>query len=337
MRSRERVKKAALFQNPDRIPYDLPEKWGTDFVYTGVDPDPDWKPSLKTECCWEDEWGCIWEKLPGDKTMGQVKFHPLADYANIKDYRFPNYKKPEQYAAARKTVAENREEKFVLAGIPLSFIHRLEYLRGHEAAWTDPYLYPDQLEKLLDRFADIAIETIERLAGIGGVDGIFSCDDWGLQDRLMVTPDMFRKFWKPRYKRVYQYARQKEILTFLHSCGYIADIIDDLIDAGLNVIQMDQQENMGVEKLSKSFGGKICFWCPVDIQNTMVRGTVSEVREYAKKLMDSFGRFNGGFIGKWYPSPAAVNHSPEKIDAMSEVFTVYNNQQILPKLRCEKG
>ena len=322
MTSREIVRRAVLFQGPDRIPYALSERWGSDFLSVGSDLEPGWQPSVKTEEKWEDEWSCIWERLPGDITMGQVTISPLSDYKALEEYRFPDYKNPARYLSARKAVAENKEEKFIIAGIPFSLIHRLEYLRGHEGAWTDPYLCPEQLERLLDKLADIAIDAIDNFSKIGA-DGIFSCDDWGLQDRLMVSPDIFRKFWKPRYERVYHYAHKKGLLTFLHSCGYIIDILEDLKEAGLDVIQMDQQENMGVERLSELVGGRLCFWCPVDIQNTMVRGSVEDVRNYARKLIDSFGRFNGGFIAKWYGSPEAVGHTPEKINAMSQTFVDY--------------
>ena len=219
MTSSERVRKAVLFRGPDRIPYDLPEKWGTDFVYTGPDEDPNWKPSIKTDLRWEDEWGSIWEKLPGDKTMGQPKVHPLADYGAMKTHRFPDYKNPQRYRSAQKTVAENKAEKFVMAGIPLSLIHRLEYLRGHAAGWTDPYLHADEFEVLLDKLAGIAIDSIERL-GAAGVNGVIFCDDWGLQDRLMVKPAVFAKYWKPRYARIFQTARAKGVLTFMHSCCF---------------------------------------------------------------------------------------------------------------------
>jgi len=325
MTSRERVRKAVLFEGPDRVPWDLPERWGSDFLYTGCDPDPDWHPDVQTDTRWEDEWGCIWEKLPGDKTMGQVTYHPLDNYTKLSSYCFPDYEDKRRYESVKRAVDENREEKFVLAGIPLSLIHRLEYLRGHEAAWTDPYLYPEQLDKLLDKICEINITVIERLSEIGGVDGIISCDDWGLQNRLMVKPEVWDKVWKPKYKKVYSFARSKGILTFLHSCGYIIDILGGLIEAELNVIQMDQQENMGVDRLSELYGGKICFWCPVDIQNTMVRGTIEDVRRYARKLIDAFGRFNGGFIAKWYPSPEGPGHTWDKIEAMAEEFVSYGS------------
>ncbi len=325
MTSRERVKKAVLFQKPDRIPWCLPEKYGSDFRYGGCDPDPAWKPKFQSDTKWEDEWGCIWEKPSGDKTMGQVRGNPLDDYSKLADYRFPDYENKKRYESLKKNIGENKEEKFVLAGIPMSLIHRLEYLRGHEAGWTDPYLYPEQLDKLLDRICDINITVIERFAELG-VDGVISCDDWGLQDRLMVKPEVWDKVWKPKYKKVYSYAKSKGILTFLHSCGYIIDILGGLVEADLNVIQMDQQENMGVDRLSSLYGGKICFWCPVDIQQTMVRGTVEDVRKYAKKLIDSFGKFNGGYIAKWYPSPDGPGHTWDKIDAMSESFVEYGSK-----------
>jgi hypothetical protein len=324
MTPRERVKRAVLFKGPDRVPWDLPERWGSDFLHVGCDPDPDWQPKVQTDTRWEDEWGCIWERLPGDKTMGQVTYHPLDDYSKLSGYTFPDYEDKRRYENIKKVVGENRDEKFVLAGIPLSLIHRLEYLRGHEAAWTDPYLYPEELDKLLDRICDINITVIEQLDELG-VDGIFSCDDWGLQNRLMVKPEVWNQVWKPKYKKVYSFARSKGILTFLHSCGYIIDILEGLIEADLNVIQMDQQENMGVEVLSRRFGGRLCFWCPVDIQNTMVRGTVEDVRRYARKLIDAFGSFNGGFIAKWYPSPEGPGHTWDKIEAMSDEFVRYGS------------
>lgn len=322
MTSKEIVRRAVKFQGPERIPRDLPEPCGTDFLYVGIEPDPNWKPKVEGE----DEWGCIWQKLSCDnKTMGQVKIHPLLDdYAKLDNYIFPNYDLPARYEKIKRDIMENGNQKFVLAGIPLSLIHRLEYLRGHIEAFTDPYEHPKELSHLLDIMTDITIQSVHRLSSMG-VDGIFSCDDWGLQDRPMVSPEIFRQFFKPRYKRVYQTAHRLGMLTFLHSCGHIVEFLDDFIDAELDVIQMDQQENMGVDNLSNRFGGRICFWCPVDIQQTMITGTLEDIRVYAKKLIDSFGKFNGGFIAKWYPSPEAVGHSQERINVMAEAFIKYGN------------
>lgn len=315
MTGKERIERAVRFQHPDRVPYDLSEPWGSDFLHVSADPNPAFKPSVEGE----DEWGCVWVRLSGDNTMGQVKVHPLNDYSRLKSYRFPNYDLIERYRTAQDVISRNTEKKFVLAYIPLSFNHQLEYLRGHVEAWTDIYDHPDELGTLLDELALIALTTMRHFAQIGA-NGIISADDWGLQDRPMLSPKVFRKFFKPRYARVYHEAHRLGLVTFLHSCGNIVELLDDLIEAELDVIQMDQQENMGVENLGRKFGGRITFWCPVDIQQTMIHGSVEDVKNYARKLMGVLGNYGGGFIGRCYPSPDAVAHTQENIAAMAETF-----------------
>ncbi|MCC6730966.1 MAG: hypothetical protein IT208_16690 [Chthonomonadales bacterium] len=320
MTGSEMVRRAVRFQGPERIPRDLPPPWGSDFLWVGPSAQPGWTPAREGE----DEWGCGWQKDPEGRTMGQVKHHPLADYAAMGSHRFPDYDVASRYDAARTAIASNADRRFVLAHVPLSLIHRLEYLRGHVEAWTDPFEHPDELEHLLDRLAGIAITAVEHFAQ-AGAEGIISADDWGLQDRPMISPPLFRRFFKPRYARVYARARELGLLCFLHSCGHISNLLDDMIEAGVQVIQMDQQENMGVENLAARFGGRLCFWCPVDIQQTMVRGTVEQVRAYARRLIDTLGRFNGGFMAQWYASPDAVQHSREKIAGMCDEFVRYGD------------
>src|SRR5450759_5005201 len=181
MTSRECVQRAIKFKKPDRIPLGtMPPGYPTDLHGVGASQDPNWQPKVKTDLQNEDEFGSIWTKLPGDKTMGQVTFHPLADFSKLDDYKFPDYKNPARYDGARDAVKKHAENKFILAGIPLSLIHRLEYLRGHEAAWTDPYEHPEALRRLLHRLSDMAIDAIDRFADMGA-HGIISADDWGLQ------------------------------------------------------------------------------------------------------------------------------------------------------------
>jgi len=319
MSGKQLVRKAVLFEGPERVPRDLPEPWGTDFFGAGIGQDPNWQPAVEGE----DEFGCIWQKVSiADKTMGQVKVHPLEDYDKLKDFPFPNYDLPQRYAHIPDTLSENTEDKFVLTSIPFSLIHRLDYLRGNVNAMMDPYINPQQLTELLGKLTDIALTALTHLSDFG-IDGIISCDDWGLQDRSIIAPETFRRFFKPFYKEVFHQAHEYGMLTFLHSCGHISELLEDFIDAELDVIQMDQQENMGVEKLAHQFGGRLCFWCPVDIQNTMVKGSLQDVRDYAKKLIEELGGYNGGFIAKWYPSPEAVGHTQEKIRAMAEAFVEY--------------
>jgi len=81
---------------------------------------------------------------------------------------------------------------------------------------------------------------------------------------------------------------------------------------------------MGLELLGRRFGGRITFWCPVDIQGVMTRGTLDEIRAYCRKMVRLLGRREGGFIAQWYASPVSVGHRPEAIAAMSEEFLQIN-------------
>lgn len=320
---RENVIRAIRFSGPERIPVDLPEQWGSDFIFTGQPKDPLFVSSVEGA----DEWGCVWEKIAvGDKTMGQVRTHPLTDYAQLDSYPFPDYTLSRRYQTQAEKIGKNAGVRFVVAGLPCSLSHRPEYLRGVEAALTDPYEYPDEFGRLLDIITKTGLDAMDHYARIGGIDGVFFCDDWGLQDRAMVSPQIFNEFYKPRYARIFGRAHEYGMIAMMHSCGHIVDLLDSLIDAGLDVIQMDQQENMGLELLDKRFGGRICFWCPVDIQNTMIRGSVADVECYARRLIDTFGKYNGGFLAQYYKSPAAVNHTQEKLDAMSRVFVEYGKR-----------
>ncbi|MCL1794115.1 MAG: hypothetical protein FWG34_09615 [Oscillospiraceae bacterium] len=326
MNSRERVKRAVSFAKPDKIPVTLPGNWGNDILDVGFGPNPSFKPSVPGE----DEWHCVWEKVSqDDKTMGQVKIHPLNDYSMLDDFDFPNFGIEERYAHLHEIVKKNNEgenPKFVLGSNPTTLGHRPEYLRGSENAWTDPYENPAEYRKLLEILTKLGEDVIDNYAKIGGVDGIMLYDDWGFQDRSMISPELFDEFCVPMFSRLFKRAHDNGMMAFMHSCGHITEFMELLIKTKLDVIQMDQQENMGVDLLSGKFGGRICFWCPVDIQQTMIKGTIEDIENYAKNMIDKFGGFNGGFIGKWYPSPDAVNHSEEKVNAMCRVFTEYGGE-----------
>jgi len=311
MTGREIVRRAVRFECPERIPLELPEPYGNDLAHVGLTPSPDARPSKGV-----DEWGAVWENI-GVSTLGEVKDPPLKDWRDFDRLHVPDIREPRRFSQL-EGARERAGEKFLMAG-GLSLYERVHFIRGLENTWADIYEAPQQLGRLIDVMVDMNLVAIERYAQ-AGADGYMFCDDWGLQNRLMISPDSWRQIWKPRYARVYRAAHEAGLLTFLHSCGHIVDILDDLIDIGLDVIQMDQQENMGLELLGKRFGGRITFYCPVDIQATMARGTLDEIRAYARKMVATLGRPEGGFIAKWYSDPKGAGHRQEAIDAMCDEF-----------------
>lgn len=311
MTPREVMIRTIRFRGADRLPYTLPPEFGSDMTHVAMTPSPDERPKTGT-----DEWGCVWHNI-GISKLGEVKIFPLADWSSWSRLTIPNIREPSRWRLL--TGARERAGDTFLMADGISLYERAHFLRGLENLWMDIHAAREELERLLDVLVDMNLYAIEQYAK-AGVDGLHWCDDWGLQNTLMISPDAWRAIWKPRYARVYQAAHAAGMLTLLHSCGDIRSILDDLIEAGLDVIQMDQQENMGLDDLGRRFEGRITFWCPVDIQNTMVRGTLDEIRAYCRKMVRTLGRPNGGFIAKWYPDPDGAGHRPEAVQAMCEEF-----------------
>lgn len=310
MAPREVVRRAIRFEGAGRLPRDLPESWGSDFAAVGMDPSPDVRPGEGP-----DEWGCVWHNI-GISKMGEVKHFPLREWKDVGKLRIPDISDPSRWQGLEG--ARGRAGgRFLLAG-GISLYERVHFLRGLENTWRDIHEAPGELGRLIDILVGMNLYAIDRFAA-AGADGYYFCDDWGLQSGLMISPASWRAIWKPRYERVYRAAHAAGLLTFLHSCGDISAILDDLVEIGLDVIQMDQQENMGLEELGGRFGGRIAFWCPADIQAVMGRGE-AEIRDYCRRMVQSLGRPEGGFIAKWYPDPVGAGHRPEAIRAMCEEF-----------------
>jgi len=297
------------------MPLRLPEGYGQDIAMSGIAPNPDARPREG-----RDEWGALWVNI-GISNLGEVKEFPLPDWSGWDTLNIPDIREPHRWEKIR-AARETWPGKFIYAH-GVSLYERCHFIRGLENVWTDIYTERDALCRLLDVLVEMDLYAVERFAE-ADIDAITWCDDWGLQDRLMIRPDDFRAIWKPRYARIYSAAHEAGLFTRLHSCGHIVEILDDLIECGLDIIQMDQQENMGLETLGERFGGRITFECPVDIQNTMARGNPEEIRAYTRKMVRCLGRPEGGFIANWYSDPVGAGHTDEAIAAMCEEFVRIN-------------
>jgi len=317
MTSREVVKRTLSFQGPDRYAFDFPEPFGSDFYFTGIDPSPDARPRQGL-----DDWGCLWECL-GTTQLGEVKDSPLKDWKNFDKLTVPVVGRDDAFKNVR-TAKENAGDKYILGNI-MSMYERVHFVRGLENTWCDIIDQPNNLKMFVGMLADINIEILDGYKG-HGLDGVIFCDDWGLQNRLMISPESWRAIWKPEYKRVFDAARREGLDVWMHSCGYISDIIEDLIEIGLGAIHMDQQNNMDLDLLGRDFRGRITFFSPVDIQLMMKMDGLAGVRAYCRRMSQCLGTKEGGFIPRWYSDPVGVGHTKEYIDAMCEEFLTISRE-----------
>jgi uroporphyrinogen decarboxylase len=339
MTSREGVKRAIYFQKPGRIPHYLPDGKENDILWLapwtvgkGLEP-PEIQP-------WKnvgevdkriDAWGVTWERPAGKQgNMGQAKVYPINDISQQAKYQFPDRNKPAYYVNHRKATVENNNSenpKYALGVMGFSSLNEAVHnIIGLENMFLSYYENPDDLKALITRFAEKQRESIRLLADLG-CDGVMGYDDWGLQNRLMIKAELIEEFFLPHYQKNWSLAHELGMDVWLHSCGYIIEILPMFIDAGLNVIQMDQQENMALENLAERVGGKIAFWCPVDIQKTLAKGSIEDIENYVQKMMKTIGNFNGGLISMAYTTPEAIDIPPGKVTAMCEAFRKFGIYQ----------
>jgi len=326
MTSRERVKRAIHFQGVDHIPHYLPDGQANDILWLWTprvsDPQP-WTAGADGLERRRDAWGVTWVRPIGAANHGEKWGLPIRDITRQADYVMPDQNQPEFFEGARREIAANNvsaNPKYCLGVLPFSSLNEGTHnLMGLDNMFVAYYEEPDHLKALIARLAAGQRESIRRLHDLG-CDGIMGYDDWGLQDRLMVRVDMLEEFFRPYYVENWKLAHDLGLDVWLHSCGYILPLLPKFHAWGLNVIQQDQQENQGLVNLDAAVGGKLAFWCPVDVQKTMVDGSLDDIRDYVRRMMATVGNHRGGLCSMAYSTPDAVGHDPAKTAAMCAAF-----------------
>ena len=268
---------------------------------------------------WTDEWGTEW--IMDGRGMKPRNAPLQAGYDALGAYAFPDPYAPGRFGAIDGDLGK-RGGRYVLGWVWFTLFERMWMLRGFDNMLMDPYLQPKEFEALRDRMVEFDLAVTDQWLD-RGADGIFYSDDWGTQRGLLIAPDDWRRFYKPSYARLFERVRTRGAHVWMHLCGNIAGILPDLIDIGLNVLNPVQPQAMDVEWLAREFGGEICFYGGVDVQGTMVRGSTAEVKAEVRRLVELFGRFDGGYIGG--TSHTIMPETPlDNIIALYEAFAEYS-------------
>jgi len=246
-----------------------------------------------------DEYGNIIGRLEG-RTKGECVLGALEeDWSLLEDYRFPEIDR----AYAEQVKAQNLRacDRYVLSGLPFGVFSTLRDLRKMNNALMDTIAEPEMLQAYMERFAPYAVEQVH-LAADCGVDGIIIADDWGMQFSPFISPASFREQFKPVYRQIADACHERDIDFMLHSCGFVLPLVDDMIDAGVDVFQFDQPEAAGSKLWAQQYGDKAAFYCPVDIQKVMPTGDRELIEKTAFEMVDVFRRSGGALIAKDYPT-----------------------------------
>ncbi len=284
----------ALIELYEEFPDDLGRVTAFD-LFVGYRPPggkiPGAVEALLTESSWTDEWGVSWRHIDG--SAGAVEFgHPLEDWGRLDEYLetgMPDLVAPGRFDAARAPAAAFRKAGIYSFGLFGSAFYQIFSLRGVENVLYDFIEHPAELARLVDALRDHALELIRGWASVG-VDALLFLDDWGTQKALLMSPAMWRDFFKPGYAALFAETHRLGMRTMLHSCGNVSEVVEDLIEAGLDVLDPIQTSAMDLEELARRFGGRISFCGTIDVQDLLPRARPSEVRDAIRRARDVLGR-----------------------------------------------
>ncbi|MCL2480001.1 MAG: hypothetical protein FWF22_10885 [Treponema sp.] len=320
MTSREIIKRIINHDDPPRIGFDFLGRdsnnrenprdlqWGATAKL--VRPDSEilgtWNrnPALTSRVPWFSgelmmtPMGDIYGRL-GGKTKGECIKGALQDGWELLDsWALPVI--DENEAKKFEAAGYRDSDKYILGGFQFAVFSSLRDCRHMDNALMDTILEPDNIKLFLDKIMGLAVQILDR-AYKNGVDGIMMADDMGTQINLFFSPETFRNIFKPYYKKIAAEVHDRGMHFFLHSCGKIYGIINDLIEAGVDVFQFDQPELSGSGILAREFGHSAAFYSPVDIQKIMSTGDRFLIEEGALNMVNSFKGCGGSLIAKDYP------------------------------------
>ncbi|MFP4550772.1 MAG: uroporphyrinogen decarboxylase family protein, partial [Spirochaetales bacterium] len=225
-----------------------------------------------------------------------VKRGPLYDESAISSYRAPDASNPALYENAQRLIDEEQEEYFIIGRVHTTVFETAWALRGMNNLMCDMVADPDLAEAVLEIPYRYHLEVIRRLARLG-VDMIWLGDDMGAQDSMMISPEMWRQFLKPKMAAIIQEAKQikSDLLIAYHTDGFNWPILPDLIEIGLDVLNPIQAESMDPAELKRQFGNELSFFGGIDVQSTLPFSSPEAVREEFDERFATLGA-GGGWL-----------------------------------------
>ena len=238
-----------------------------------------------------DHFGVVWDRK-ADKDIGMPEDVVLKE-PTLDGYEFPDPLDPKFFADIDEKIAAY-PDRFRVFRLGFSLYERAWTLRGIENLLIDFIEHPDFVHELFDRIADYNIAQI-REACRYDIDAVYFGDDWGQQKGLIMGPRLWKKFIFPRLERMYAVVREEcGKFQFIHSCGQVDSLFDDLVSIGLNCFNPFQPEVMDVWSLLPRYRGRLTFHGGLSTQRTLPYGTVEDVRNETRRLLE-LGK-DGGYI-----------------------------------------
>ena len=259
-----------------------------------------------------DVFGVVWDRSV-DKDIGVVENQVFA-VPTMAGYEFPDPLGARFFADIPGKLGRHGD-RFRVFSIGFSLYERAWSLRGMTSLMMDFYDNPQFVHALLAAIADYNIAQVEK-AVTYDIDAVYFGDDWGQQRGLQMGPKLWHKYIYPQLRRMYAAVKDAGKDVFIHSCGDVDELFDDLVSIGLDCFNPFQPEVMDVFALMKQYHGRLTFHGGMSTQRTLPYGSVDDVVDETHRLLTAGA--NGNYV--FSPAHAVEGDVPvENILAMIDV------------------
>lgn len=318
MDSKERVKRTLEFKETDRVPFGLfgtfynEERMRKNLSYGSV------------EEMYREMGLDIWHLFQPLKYMGEQRTHmgkpadfwgvpldidqygdsslysPLAEISSIEEveaYKFPCI---DDFDTTWLDAELDKHEGLAIeGGLWAPIFHNVAWLCGFENTLCNLIAEPEMMKLLIRKVTDFWIEYARKTleTAKGRIMIMENCNDFGTQRDLIMSADMFREFFKPEFKRLYDAIKEYDVAVMQHSCGAVSSVIDDFIEIGADIMNPVQvsADGMEIRALAERFGGRVTLYGGIDTQWVLPTGSEEEIRETVRKTLSCF-EMCGGYI-----------------------------------------
>ncbi len=328
MTNRENYLRTARFERPDSIPMQFhvnPACWHaypqhalqelmvahpylfSDFEKT-EEIEPVYAPNSRAGEPYRDPWGCVWETTENG-ILGAVTQHPLADWPALESFTPPDPADHQDWQATAARLAQSKAAERIDGG-GLDHGHtflRACDIRGYENVIMDMVDEEPRLWHLLEMIEAYNAGIVSRFLDLD-VELMSYAEDLGMQVGPMLSPDLFRTYIKPSYQRLMAPAREAGCVIHMHSDGDIRTLVDDLTDAGVDIVNLQDLVN-GLDWIKAHLAGKVCIELDIDRQKITRFGTPAEIDALIHTEVATLGSKDGGlmFIFGLYPGTPLEN------------------------------
>ena len=317
MDPKENFLRAIYYDNPAYVPHS-----GEDFQVTVA-----FDGNFRREN-WSDAWGVGW-RVTLREFVPFPKVNPLPSLERLEDYTFPDPDALTMGEEMRATLARpDRERLFITGQLYYLLFERAWALMGMEAFLMAFYTHPEEMQALLSRITDYNIRVFDRYLELG-VDAIGFSEDLGSQKALMVSPEIFRAFFLPQYRRCFAHTLAAGKVVRFHSCGCVQDIVPDLASIGVTLLNPVQARANDLARVkADAVAGAMALQGGID-SHLLTIGTPEEVRRETLRVLGILGPGGGYVLGPDQGMP----WPEENYRAMIEVVQAYGRYPLaLPEL-----